>query len=186
MKFLIKIDPKSIKKNPDAGQTSLNEYISSECYITITGDHESLENDDVRMVYKSGNVSAKNKYTETTRYITAMRSKELELYLDSLVEKHGKNVNYTVQNHFQELNFIVPSPPYLFKYKDKKVKCSHCKSTFSYKNLIDESDYDYDGNFCGIRNGCPSCREPDCCEIEFESIKGKVLSELGLPALVVK
>ena len=87
-------------------------------------------------------------------------------------DKMFTNWNITEERPIQICHTIHPEEPWLYKYKDKIIKCKYCKAKFSYTKL--QEDY-VDCPVCGcgethIVNICPKCKTHGCCEVEYEDI----------------
>jgi hypothetical protein len=188
--YYIKIDPKSVKKNPNAGTTSCKEYLNSLASLTIEGEHESIENDYIRMVSCGGSMSGNKDYSSTYTYMASINNKnseEFEALLSKLVKKFKDRFTYTIINNYQEINFIIPESPYFFEYKKTKVKCTHCSAKFYHTELVDEDgnyDYDEENYLSGRSSVCPKCDKEDCCEITYQIIGDYLLEKEGKPKFI--
>lgn len=185
--YLIKINRKTLKANEDAGQTKVFDYISSTGTITVRVKHDSLEADDdrIKMVSRQTSMSSKEKTVySTTYFVGAMSFKELHELADKLKKRFGKHFSFVFENQFQELNFMRPIPPYSFEYRRTKVKCSYCDSSFTHDKLKSDSMED-DDHYSHSDKICPVCGEWECCQLEYESLEGILLTKAGLPRLVV-
>ncbi len=61
---------------------------------------------------------------------------ELDM-LQNAIRRVFKGVTFNFQNHFQEMNYLHPIPPYSYSYKATNVKCKHCTKKFPHTELID-------------------------------------------------
>jgi len=59
---------------------------------------------------------------------------------------------------------------YLHSYTPTQVMCSNCGTTFLHTELQSDSHYDGYSGYLSMDDGCPSCGEWDCVELEYESI----------------
>jgi hypothetical protein len=185
--YKVKIDRKSIKPNPNAGQKSFMECVSTQAEITLNATHPSLEEKDPRFKMVSTHTSVSGsgsrfKMFSGTTYLVAMPFDELEEFLKKMSIKYGNKLRYQIHNTYNGLDFIHPQPAWLYEYRTTMVKCCHCKSTFPHTKLRDESDYDY----IGRDRICPVCDKDDACALEFENFQSIVLKKAGLPAMVYR
>lgn len=182
---LIKINRKSIKCNPNAGDTKIQEYISTDCEVVIRGKHDPLDFKDFVLFRSSFDISKKVNQSHTYRLLKRLKDDSLDLgkLLNNLADKYPRTLTYHLKNNYQEFDLIHPAPLYLYEYQKTKVQCKECKKKFPYDQLKDES-YDDDDYCTYVKNICPKCGEPDCCKIEFESIETVILKEAGVLKLV--
>lgn len=195
-KYLIKIDRRTVKRNPNAGATSSNypgipSVEISFSVIMCTGVRMALTGKDtrhlvlcpdgeiIRLTFNSSKVIDKRcrLYKLITKFLPVDNNQEL---LEEILDNDNKEKYQLVMSSTDEVwkmpeidmdyntNIVnhLPLPKWLYEYGDEKVKCVECGEVFSYTVL--ESD-DYDGAF--ISNICPYCGEPDCCDIEYEKIE---------------
>lgn len=187
--YLIKIDRKTIRENPKAGDMQDHAYISTTGYISIMVKHESLEKEDdrIRMISRSSSITKDEKFVEKVDYIVGgMDFVGMQELADKLRKRFGKHFTFTFENHFQEINLMPGSyAPFLYEYKKTLVKCMYCDSRFDHTLLKSDGDEDGDGNYYSSDAICPKCGEWECCTVEYEDIGGIILSKMGLPSLVV-
>jgi len=183
--FFVEIDPKSIERNPNAGETEAHILINSTCEFTVRGKHRSLENDKVRMTGSSSKMSSEEIYYET-HYLLIDYPEKVDILIEKLMKRFKNRLKYTVTNNYDHLNFMEPEPPYFFKHKKTKVKCCHCGKKFLHPDLKDESDYDYEGNCIGRSNICPKCNTEDCCDLSFENMEDLLLKKANLPKMIIR
>lgn len=163
MKYLVKIDRDSIKRNPIAGKTSSIEYVGSEMKFTFSGKSipkTIKDNWDMELIV--------NEIVET----------EEGLYLNGLI--HSGNDHLLEQLRSEGVNVQVvhehlpikhePLPDYIFKFEATQVQCVACDNRFKHTDL--EEDLLVDGSYKQtlIKNICPFCKTSDCCELEYENI----------------
>lgn len=167
---LVKIDPSSVKKNPNAGcrdywvdHGSTSTLDIGVCDAEITDHLEKNFNARVvsmRSFPKSGIQESK------FRLINA-NFEPIFAYLKSKgVAPEKMHVN--TQFHNEHVTSLTPEPEYFYQYEDTEVECSECKAKFKRSELVDNSDYDYEGNSIGSACTCPKCGEFDCCQLQFE------------------
>lgn len=185
--FLVKIDRKSVKPNPNAGKNKFHEFVSTECRITIEGKHDRNDFKDCILIHQATTISAREVTTDESVYFPRpfQKCEDLMDWLETLSKKYGDRFHYTLQNNYQETTLLSPQPAFLFKYKPTKVKCRYCKKTFDYTKLGEDYIDDGDDETL-VENMCPECGEGYCCELEFERIETLLLKKLKLPKLVIK
>jgi hypothetical protein len=168
--YLVKIDRKSIKANEDAGRTHFQELIRTSVSVTIKGPHVSLEdlfpNNFKRQLWVT---STSTSEVLRADYVGYGLSSEIGPILEALVKDFKKNISYSLNNEYQDINLMTPVPSYSWSYIKTKVQCCHCNAKFTHDKLEDFYDEDSEGNFCGARNACPKCKQQDACELKFES-----------------
>jgi hypothetical protein len=186
--YVVKINRKSIKKNPNAGATRRLAEGPVSTTITISGAHESLESDDVKMIQRSSScVKGGSADIKTTYAVAGMSFKAQDKFLKSVLKKFGAAASYVIENNCHVVDTWHPEPAYLFKYAPLRVRCAHCDASFSYKKLRDEDDYDDDEvSYRGRSNICPVCHRDDACELAFEDIGDVLLSIHGIPKTIVR
>ena len=76
-------------------------------------------------------------------------------------------IEVEMKRDIQEYHMLGSPEKYSYNYKPTKIRCSFCKA----KNLhtaLDSHSLD-DGEYTW-ENICPSCNQPNCCELEFEKV----------------
>ena len=185
MNYFIKIDPKSIKKNPNAGNRDYFIDNGSTCTIEINDLHENIENDNIRMISRNSIISEKS-IEHSTKYIMYVNNPEkAEELINALAEKHKENFSYTIKYNTEHVTTMHGEPEYFYEYEKTEIECSHCFAKFYHIEVKNESDYDYDGYSIGRNNICPKCNEEDCCELTFQKIKDAILEQQGIPKVIV-
>jgi hypothetical protein len=175
--YLIKIDKNSIKSNPNAGCTRYHVLSHSYGVLTIDGfipitTATALEKEfDAKLTIAE--LAINNYYKDATFNIIHNGDPNDLLKLCAKYAIKPENVKIDITNTFDEINTLTPEGSHFFNYKNTKVKCIFCKSKFSYLELEDSLDYDHP-----VTNICPKCKEPFCCDIEYEKLKD-VLKELN-------
>lgn len=170
--YLIKIDRKSIKKNPNAGMRDYFVHTRNDISFEINTFHKNMENKKnpkIKAIYATfDNRVDKNKF-ESAHY--KMYENDLNVaqkFLNRLSKKYGKYFICTISSEFEEIHSMTPEPEYLFEYHKSNIKCCHCGAEFDYNDLHKGIDEDYDEGY--LENMCPKCNGPDCCNIVFEKI----------------
>ena len=155
--ILVKIDQNTIRKNPNAGQTSFSTAGPTEITFSYTGDEPKL---------------LKNCIITSTDSLG-----RIEGLIDN--PKHAaelesiKGMSITYQNS-RQIHHHAPNPKWLYKYENPNVKCSNCKKLVPLIEIIIESNEDLAWKIC------PICDEINTFpEIEYEDIN-KVVKQLKL------
>ena len=161
MKYLIKIDKDSIRKNPNAGQTmTITEGPQRPIMFIYQGGPvpEFFDNEDVRIY--SNTVRVNSRVVEITGYLYNHNM------LNELIEAtKGGTLQYSINENSQTL-YHNPLPEYYFDYIPTQIICSNCKESFDYSELLSDSiDENYSNEIC------PKCNYWGCCEIEYEKLK---------------
>jgi len=196
--MLIKIDRKSIKKNPNAGKTVREVPAHATTTIKIYSNHPDLHKilpdritQLIRFVSrscssKSLNSLNSNEFKEkpclppSFEFIfLAAPDEDINAIINDLVVwgVQLKDISYETNINYEQIHCLNPEPEYFYKYIDKKVKCNNCGKTFSYTKL--EDDYGYDGeNEYLIDNICPKCHCSECCDkLEFEKFNKSMVKK---------
>lgn len=187
--FKIKIDKKSIKKNPKAGETSDIALIHSEVQITIKGDEKEFEHIAKKQkvdVYKTSfSVQTIKPYIQSV-YFAAGDLQSIGRLVEESDQKYKGNLSYSITNSFQEVRYLTPIPSHTFKYLKTKVQCQHCKAKFTHDKLYDVDNYDYEENYVGKSNVCPKCHLANACILEFEDFNDVLLQKAKVPRFIGK
>ena len=149
MKFFVKIDRDTVKKNPNAGQTTTI-IQTKETHLFRT-----------RKKLPKEVVIGENVIINEAQHISGMGigDKPYIEYRGEIIDKALINVffenNIPIEVEFEHDTVIhSPIPPYSFEYENIELQCCGCKSKFNLDKL--ESECTYNG-------------EDDCCEIEYEN-----------------
>jgi len=157
MTFLIKIDRRTLKKNPNAGSTvsyirgaksaefkykgtKLPEYLKDKgnCYIT-------------EIDYQNNIIYGKIIGIVTQRLIKQ-------------VLNDRKNCTISMEQDLTKVEHL-PEPDYFYEYRKTKVQCDSCGAWFDHHKLRSDEIMDvYSDRIC------PECGEFDCCQLKFESL----------------
>lgn len=171
MKYLIKIDPKSVRKNPNDFRTQTNYPSQRQTKLSFTVPSNSVS-------VKDGKISAKMPYQEfildKNLWIEQIEcsGNECECICVAIggeieaMSANGKvfeGVLLEISQDYETINHM-PEPEYFFKYQKQMVTCDSCSKIFLYTEL--NMDEDQQGN-C-IENICPKCGAPDCCILGYE------------------
>lgn len=169
-KFLILIKDTSIKKNPTAGNQDYFFPGIQTVKLSVKKNaplHCPLPRVKMTSCYSSG-----NRIIRQAEYAVA-GTEVLEQFVIWLKAKGVKeeDISYSIDNHVEHVQSMRPEPAYLFEYRNMKLTCYNCGTKFSHKELIDETDEDFNGNPVEIENGCPRCEIAPCCQVEYETLE---------------
>ncbi len=164
-KYFIKINLRTIKKNPNA--LGKNEYVDGLPLVRFSSNgfpsflREGLD----YIITEWSLIPEFSKYEgimqgvitiEQIEEIRKWVSEDPKRYFEVVIERHQIDVT------------TMPGPEYFYDYLNVKVKCNTCGKYCMSNDL----KHDYDDNFyCSSDRVCPSCDEWDCCEIEHETIE---------------
>lgn len=187
--FLIKINRKSILKNPKAGRDSEIIFFSSEATVTIEGDARDFEliaKEQNTMLHRTKFSALTVRPFIITEYFVSGSSRDIDTVMEIACKKYKGKISFSIRNNYQEIHSMTENPSHTYKYIKTKVKCQHCKAKFTHDKLQDFDDYDYEGNFVGKANVCPECGKEDACYLEFEKLGAVLLELTKTPHLIVK
>lgn len=171
MKYLIKINPKSVRRNPNAFRTETTFPTISRMNLSFYAPANSAS-------MLNGKIVAPMPYPEfvlgenilieeaecssdfCSIKCVAIGSKLFEL-LESGKQFEGVQIE-AIQDY--ETVRHAPDPEFFYSYQKTKVKCEVCENTFNHNKLT--SDEDELGHY--IQDICPVCFTPNCCNIEYE------------------
>lgn len=167
MKNIIKIDRKSIVKNPNAGNTStrvmLNQQTSFE-YDLITYDNfcllQQLQNE--RRLY----ITEYTDFYSVENYLETKISCKGEILDHSLIDslpKKGLKINTKI--NWQTINHL-PECEYTYHYKNTLVECSNCLGLVYHQSISEQYDDNYEYKY----KTCPICNGIDTFDYSFEDI----------------
>lgn len=156
-KTLIRIDPKTFRRNPHAGQSD----------YSVPGPRSVTVDAGGNVFRLAGGIKFNEEYIWGTFH--QLRSADGPI-------RHGPHkkrfkisaVSITFENDFQHFRTIEAGPEFLYQYIPTKVECRNCGKSFLHTELTSDSVPDGDGGETFIDNVCPKCGEADCCDIEFE------------------
>jgi hypothetical protein len=161
--MIVKIDHSTIKKNPQAGNTTTVMTGRWDCKFEFDGELPKELHDDEDIILTKWSMDANNKHI---RGIIVNPTK-----VDAMTSI-GAKVTQTKDNIPM---YHLPEPKYLFKYENPSVECSNCHA------MIPVNDIEEDWIECGEDEHkvqiCPVCKStnPDNFEeIEYESIESAI------------
>lgn len=160
--ILIKIDRKSIKKNPNAGNTVTRIRGHREATFTVTGELPDYLEEDKNMYVSSWTLTAGSNDIDI---------RNCALIDFDIFDKLSKEPNVTNLQMTQsgEAFHHAPEPKHHYKHKDTQVQCCDCKEKFKRSKLESQSyDSDYSNTVC------PKCGEWDCVNLKYEKIEDAI------------
>jgi len=163
MKILI--NRKTIKRNPNAGQTVFyvqgQKIIKFSCHTLpeqfidgvncIIGSHEIQDGIDCNYQGIITDVHILNEYIKKEKGLP-------------------NGLSVTMTHNPIQIKQKEPDPDWLYDYKPTKVTCKYCKETFNHTEL-DCDSIESDDYYSYSETVCPKCDRWDCCELEYEDIK---------------
>lgn len=166
----VRIDLRTLKKNPNAGNTMSHVHGKTEAYIEFTCKDQDIEKKLEDMIYIVGKyVSFPLGNVKIEAHVDHNSIKKIIPKLLKLGVKN-ENIKFSV-NHNVETIYHQPEREYFYSYLDTKVKCEHCSEEFSHKELMDDEVYDsVDDEYYFTTNVCPACGAAHCCDFSYETI----------------
>ena len=156
MIFLIKIDHRTLKKNPNAGSTIT--YLPGTKSVKFIHKGKELPN------YL---IDGQNCWVFEEDYQNHIIKGEMIGQINSkIINKITKDKNTEITFH-QEVQKIahLPEPDYFYQFRKTKVECQTCRMKFDHHELQSDSFMDYYSDSI-----CPECGEWDCCQLKYESL----------------
>jgi hypothetical protein len=176
---LVKIDLRTLKKNPNAGNTVSYVYGSFDASISFVVNkgwatfQESME----EMSYPTKIMQTANKDGIHLQVECKVKDKYKSDIVDRLLELgvKQKDIEYTIKNDTQTI-FHAPEREYFFEYLDTKVKCEECGEKFKHTELDFDEMWDEEGeSYCDTV--CPKCRAWYCCDLRYEKVEEALARE---------
>jgi len=182
--YLIRINKKSIKRNPDAGRTNKTVQGKSHVYIT------QLVVQDIEQTILKGKNTPTTPPTSrefvlqdlvdgrVTSYKILSTERDIDMALKPYGGRHeclrqlwdGKidvwQLDKREEKDTQNIAWLTPAPDFLCKYVPTKVECYKCGATFTHTDL--QADASFEGSCTSTK--CPKCGVWDCCELEYEKL----------------
>lgn len=182
--YFVRINRRTFKRNDeDAGPG--HAYCGSTAELTIAFNGMARLNKRVMSLLEKSGARITSRSSDFDRekltYIlgnTKYAETLCQLLISYKYVDKGKT-SMNIQNYYQTIHTLGPGPEFSFEFRNRRVKCLHCKSTFHHTHLREEGDEDYEGNYHGRSNICPVCNEEDCCTLTFERPRD-VAKELGI------
>lgn len=178
MKYFIKIDRNSIRKNPKWPRSirepcCYKEDIPEET-ITIIDKRDNKYYKiiifDDREVHKEQ--LTKLEFAEAIHQALNLRTKFKEQKMPNKIKKLLKSytlpflLEYEIYRNIEPIYSMSEEPRYLFAYIPTLIKCEVCNEEFYHTKLKHDC---YDWERCSDTI-CPKCHDWDCCDLEFEDI----------------
>lgn len=171
MKHLIRIDPKSIKKN------DINDA------MVLYGKK------NVSRTVRSIKVIDGNYYGYTEKFIATGLTADNKLINPVMVRRvivpYGiqEGIETTITQDAQYVHAVEPPPKFSYEYLPTTVQCQECKEEFLHTELREDyNDWDYQigcpSEFCNTI--CPKCNKWWCCEVDWEVLSdGELEKRMG-------
>jgi hypothetical protein len=158
-KFVIKVDRKTIRKNPEANK------IKDFQLVVYTVD-TAIECEGLICTSTSGRASVPISRT----YVAGGTESDMVKLYEKLIAKYprGPNVGYNMapmKGMFQPYH-----TPYVYDFEDTILQCGLCNSKFPLSKMI--------VNVPGVSGICPICGVEECCLIEYEHMDNNKIAEL--------
>ncbi len=161
-KHFIKIDLKSINKNPNAG--SEIDYLpgKTECrFSTKKLPDDFIDGENCYVVREETMIG-----DGSIRIEGIITDKEL---IDNILQNKRKDIELIMKREIIEVRHL-PEPPYFYDYENITLKCDSCNREFDSIDIKSEEVWDGENEFYSDRV-CPYCNSFDCCEIDYETIE---------------
>jgi len=156
MIFLIKIDRRTLKKNPNAGST-----------VSYLPGLQSSKFEYSGKFLPNYLIDGRNCYITETNYgdgiicgemIGEVSKKLMKCFAEDL------NMHISISQETNRIDHL-PEPDYFYEYKKTKVQCNSCGVWFDHHKLLSDEIMDvYSDRIC------PECGKFDCCQLEYESL----------------
>jgi hypothetical protein len=172
MIYTIKIDRRTVKRNPTAGTTEYLIAGRSTCTLKVTHIMELPIDFKAHLVER-------NITDGIQQSVFVIREADFLEIFERLI-KYGvprENIKYNISRHHEHVSSMVPESNYIYQYLDCKVKCKYCNKKFSYKQLKSETSGWDDG--VDSDTVCPKCGMFDCCVVNREELSDKELEKIA-------
>jgi len=156
MNTLIKIDLRTLRKNPHYGY---REFVPGATRTSFTAT-------ELPEFFKDGiNCIITEIKADPIQYFGEIIDQKL---VNRWVNEKPKGVSMSISRDVIEV--ISNQPEYFYKYLPTKIKCEECYNSFLHTKLKSESYFDGDDDIYS-NTICPMCGEWYCCHIEYESVE---------------
>lgn len=172
--YLIKIDRRTVRKNPLAGQTCFIEPIGHRTELLFTSTKMELPD---FLKNRAGIINISGRFwtdrPDGQFQITAIMTDPID-DMDTfmmLMEVYGiDRASISIKTNYQHqvIHSMTPEPDWLYQYEPIRVKCEFCNRRFLHTELKSDSIWHDDEIFSDTV--CPKCDTFDCCEIEYERL----------------
>ena len=153
--MLIKILPDSIRRNPNAGRSTINVPSNLNCTFTIKGKvpDKWIEGEDY-IIDEESNTEIKG---------TLLRPKAFDEFIQL------PNISITKSMELQTIH-THPEPSYFYLYENPKLECDNCKAKVHLSQI--EIDYVDDGEGSEYRcEFCPVCKACNTFpEVQYQNL----------------
>ena len=158
MTTLIKIDRKSIKKNPNAWRDSV--HIPMAWNTSFETNLTPFE----LPAWLRENITLVSVEPPCTKgWLDVVDDRLIEFAQSSI--KKGHKFNIECKRGIQTIYSLTPEPEYNYKYKNTKVKCSCCKSMILHSEIEED---EFEDTLVKI---CPKCGDVDTFDYKYEEIE---------------
>lgn len=146
--ILIKIDKKTIRKNPNAGSTIT--YLSVGCNVEF-----EIEGNIPEFIHKSPFYI--EEWEKVNGIFTYIRGKIIGAVEQKYLDK-AHNLHLIIHNDIITINHL-PEPNYFFSYKKTYLECKNCKTKIEVNQIENDYEKDYLIQICPVCNAMNSFPE---------------------------
>jgi hypothetical protein len=172
--MLIRIDRRTVRRNPDAGR---QEYIRRTGSTTtlkywMRASHTQAAPEGLH-VYVQRAVGAEDQplrvYIEASGRLSNQGGRALEAWRKNLERNGGHVEDCTTEFHYERLRSLEPEGRWLYTYENPILICNMCGDGFHRIALrADACNYGVDEVWSNTI--CPLCGAWDCVDLEFEQL----------------
>jgi hypothetical protein len=159
---LIKIDRRTIRKNPTAGSTT--HHISGPTEITVEYKGDMPKRWSNLFTLTSRKIEDGNVITIWDGGYNVGPNDIKRLLKDPNV------INVTEHRDYQTIFSVTPDPDYLYKYLNPPIECNICHEKVKFKSIGEHDAHDG----AVTMDVCPNCGAYDSFEYELEKIQDVV------------
>ena len=169
MKTLIKIDRKTVRKNPDYEPGDFTRTIpgAMTIYLNIIGDVP----DYLEFISAQISVESNQCYPMLQKRILTDHPNEELL---KRISKDPKILNIEMDRDMIDVTTI-GEPKYLYSYVPTEIECLYCNKKFLHTELVADSSSESDYYSDEI---CPHCGDWDCCDIKYEELTDDEINQI--------
>lgn len=154
--LLVKINKKSIKKNPNAGQTKTSVLVGIKATFDLKGELPNYfidgENVIIEEIKNNNSLNWLKEYFPTLEYRGIfINPNNVQDLIDKCI-KDKINIKYEITYNYTDITHL-PEPIWFYKYRKTYVKCCNCKSKVS----VDNIEHDYCDEVDVWYEKCPVC-----------------------------
>lgn len=169
-KYFIEIDLKTIQKNPNAGNT-ITYYPGCKKVTFEAKELPPFFIEGVNCIITEWGIVYNDDGSEKKVNCSGVFIGNPTELVQRCMNEGVPGLIFSLNQDHIRINSLTPESDYFYKYKNKKVQCYSCKSSFDHTNLKSGSDYDDDDFYIANNTICPVCGTWDCCEVEYETIE---------------